>query len=139
MELFDVVKTIFKSEKEWAKVGRNDKIRNFFMLNRIMSIQFPIQADQFNNIKISPKPVIDWWHSTLSRHYSRQPGWIFTKTKKKENKKPDPSDFVIDPEIKTFILNRFEMSKRELKELEHFFPEQFKKWATSITEQIKSI
>ena len=57
MELFDVIKTIFK-KKDWEDVGRNDKVRNFFMINRIMSIQWPIQANQFNHTKISPAPVV---------------------------------------------------------------------------------
>ena len=59
MELFDIVKTIFKSDKDWKNVGRNDKVRNFFMINRIMSIQFPTQANQFNHTKILPRPVVD--------------------------------------------------------------------------------
>ena len=47
MELFDVVKKIFeKKEAKWAEVAKVDKSRNFFMLNRIMSIQFPVQANQ---------------------------------------------------------------------------------------------
>jgi len=139
MELFDIVKSIFKNDKEWSVVSRNDKVKNFFMINRIMSIEFPIQANQFNHTKISPRPVVDWWHGTLSKHYTRPPKWIFTKTKKSEVKESKVSDPQIDDDTEKFIMNKFEVSKRELAELKKFYPEKYKEWARSIQDQLKSI
>ena len=136
MELFDIVKTIFKSEKDWTNISRNDKIRNFFMINRIMSIQFPMQANQFNNTKISPRPVVDWWHSTLSRNYTKMPSWIFTKTKKSAQKKVSPVSIEADPEVEKFIREKFSASKRELSELKKFFPDKYQDWTDSIADQI---
>lgn len=136
MELFDVVKTIFKKDKDWDKVSRNDKVRNFFMINRIMSIQFPIQAQQFNHTKVLPRPVVDWWHGTLSKHYTKMPRWIFTKTKKSKSNSVSPVDYEADPLVERFILNRFEISKRELSDLKNFYPEKYKQWVESIKEQI---
>jgi hypothetical protein len=136
MELFDVIKTIFKKDKDWDKVSRNDKVRNFFMINRIMSVQFPIQAQQFNHTKVLPRPVVDWWHATLSKHYTKMPGWIFTKTKKSKNNTVSTLDYEADPLVERFILNRFEISKRELSDLKKFYPEKYKEWVESIKEQI---
>lgn len=136
MELFDIVKTIFKQDKEWNKVSRNDKTRNFFMINRIMSIQFPIQAHQFNHTKISPRPIADWWHNTLSRHYTKMPNWIFTKTKKTETKKDTKKVIDFDPEVEKFIREKFAVSNRELTELKKFYPEKYSEWVESIADQI---
>ena len=140
MELFDVIKNIFKGKKEWETVGKNDKVRNFFMINRIMSIQFPIQSNQFNHTKVSPAPVVNWWHDTLSPRYSsKSPSWIFTKTKKKETidtKKPDQIDY---SEAEEFIRSRFEISKREISELKKFYPEKYESWIKEISSQLKSI
>jgi len=136
MELFDVVKTIFKKDKDWDKVSRNDKVRNFFMINRIMSIQFPIQAEQFNHTKILPRPVVDWWHDTLSKHYTRMPGWIFTKTKKSKNKTAPTSDIEIDKSIEEFVANKYEVSLRDLSDLKRFYPEKYENWMRSIGEQV---
>ena len=136
MELFDVVKTIFKKDKDWDKVSRNDKVRNFFMINRIMSIQFPIQAEQFNHTKILPRPVVDWWHDTLSKHYTRMPGWIFTKTKKSKNKTAPTSDIEIDKSIEEFVANKYEVSLRDLSNLKRFYPEKYENWMRSIGEQV---
>ena len=90
MELFTLIKNIFSSDdKVWKTVGKFDKSKNFFMVNRIMSIQFPIQANQFNKLKVVSPPVVDWWRDNLSHRYSKPPTWIYTKTKKLEKQKPD--------------------------------------------------
>ena len=135
MELFDIIKTIFKSDKDWKTVGRNDKVRNFFMINRIMSIQFPTQANQFNHTKVSPRHVVDWWHNTLSGHYSKQPAWIFTRTKKKakvEEKKA--AEFYENAE--ELVMKKFEISRREISDLKRFYPEKYQEWIKSIHDQI---
>jgi hypothetical protein len=139
MELFDVVKNIFKNDKEWSKVKSIDKSRNFFMINRIMAIQFPIQANQFNHTKIIAKHVIDWWHVNLSKNFSRTPEWIYTKTKKSSTDQSKKEDFFLDEETERFILQRFEISKREIQELQKFHPEKFKEWASSIKEQLSGV
>lgn len=139
MELFDVIKTIFKKGDSWEEVGKNDKVRNFFMINRIMSIQWPIQAHQFNHTKVSPAPVVDWWHGTMSNYYSKSPAWIFTKTKKKEGKEEKKIDFSDYEEAEAFVMKRFEISKREVADLKKFYPQKYESWIKEISSQIKSI
>ena len=135
MELFDIIKTIFKSDKDWKTVGRNDKVRNFFMINRIMSIQFPTQANQFNHTKITPRPVVDWWHNTLSKHYSKQPAWIFTSTKKKAKVEEKKAAEVYE-NAEELVMEKFEISRREISELKRFYPEKYQEWIKSINDQI---
>lgn len=139
MELFDVIKTIFKKKKDWEEVGKNDKVRNFFMINRIMSIQWPVQANQFNHTKVSPAPVVDWWHGTMSNYYSKSPSWIFTKTKKKEGKETKKIDFSEYEEAEAFVMKRFEVSKREISDLKKFYPQKYESWIKEVASQIKSI
>ena len=138
MELFDVIKKIF-NKKGWDSVGKNDKVRNFFMINRIMSIQWPNQAHQFNHTKVSPSYVVDWWHGTMSNRYSRAPEWISTRTKKsseKESKKPNSPSY---DEAEAFIRNKFEISKRDISELKKFYPEKYESWIKEISEQLGSV
>lgn len=139
MELFDIIKTIFKNDYEWDKVTNSDKSRNYFMINRIMAIQFPIQADQFNRLRVIPYPVVDWWHRTLSKNYTRTPTWIFTKTNKsKASKKNVNKTFDELPEVESFIRDKFSVSKRELRELKEFFPDKYNDWISSIRDQLKT-
>ena len=43
MQLFDIIKLIFNNKaNEWKAVGKIDKSRNFFMINRIMAIQLSL-------------------------------------------------------------------------------------------------
>jgi hypothetical protein len=72
------------------------------MINRIMSINFPVQANQFNHLKINPSSSVDWWHGTLINLYTKPPYWIYTKTKKKESQKTE--------------------NKKDYSEVEYFFP-----------------
>jgi hypothetical protein len=139
MELFDIIKVAFKKGQEWDKVSKNDKTRNFFMINRIFSINFPIQANQFNHTKVAPRPVVDWWHDTLSSHYSKSPSWIFTKTKKSESKKSKEFDWEKYSEAEAFVRSKFEISKREIAEMKKFFPDKYLVWIESIDVQYKSM
>lgn len=135
MQLFDVIKLIFTTkEKEWRSVGKIDKSRNFFMINRIMSIQFPVQANQFNKLKVIPAPVVDWWHNTLSSRFSRPPQWLYTKTKKADSVKKEENKNL--EEIESFIRDRYSVTKRDLETLKTFYPEKYNLWVKDISEQI---
>jgi hypothetical protein len=136
MELFDIIKKIFDRKKNsWDQVSNHYKSRNFFMINRIMAIQYPIQANQFNHIKVNPHSVVDWWWGTLSNRYTKQPNWIFTKTKKKEKKEtPDRKDDFREAE--NFLKDKLEISSRDLSDLRYFFPDRYKDWMIKVSQQI---
>jgi hypothetical protein len=131
MDLFDILKSFF-SEKDWQEVSKHDKSRNFFMINRIMSISFPLQANAFNNTKVDPVPVIDFWKSTLNQKYKATPGWFFTSTKKKEKKEI----FIPSEEVSDLIKTKYEISDREIKELCQYYPKEFKSFCKSIEDLI---
>jgi len=135
MQLFDILKLLFSNkQKDWDSVGNNDKNRNFFMINRIMSIQFPVQANQFNKLKVTPTPVIDWWHDTLSHRFNRPPGWLYTKANKKsQEEKKETKDL---EEIEIFIRDKYRVSKRDLSDLKKFYPEKYLSWVSDVSEQI---
>ena len=136
MDLFDIVKLIFTNkDKEWDNVSNNDKNRNFFMVNRIMSIQYPIQANQFNRTKINPSKVVNCWHDTLSQSFKKPPSeWIYAKTKKtKDTKKENHSNLT---ETEDFIREKYKISKREITDLKKFYPDEYYKWINDVSKQI---
>jgi hypothetical protein len=136
MELFDIIKNIFSQDpKKWSQISKNDKSRNFFMINRIMAIQFPHIANQFNKIKINPDATVDWWRKNLSSRYAKTPTWIYTKTIKKENKiKKDASASWETVEL--FVRDRYNVSKRDLSDLKRFYPMKYDLWMKDISDQI---
>jgi hypothetical protein len=97
-----------------------------------MSISLPLQANAFNNTKIDPVSVIDFWKFTLNTKYKTPPGWFFTSTNKKEKKK----EYAPKEEVLDLIRSKFEISNREIKELLRYYPKEFKSFCESIEEQI---
>lgn len=138
MDLFDIIKRIFdKKQSSWEDVPKNDKIRNFFMVNRIMAIQFPVQANQFNKLRISPGQVVDWWHDTLSSKFTRAPGWVYTTVEKKGAKKSDKKNTDKNfEEAEIFVSHKFGISMRDLKQLKSFYPDKYIDWMESVSKQI---
>lgn len=117
---FDIIKSFHS--KNWDKISDRDKSRNLFMINRICSIAYPIQANSFNNIKINPEKVVDFWKIFITHKHKNTPSWIWTKTKKRENeeKKKEYKEDVI-----SFIKDKYQISNREIEDLKNFFPQKF--------------
>lgn len=113
IKLFDLIKIIFEKPKEWYKITNQDKRGNFFMINRFMAIKYPVEANQFNHIKITPDKSIDVWQSLMSRVYSKVPGWIFTKTKAVAVDKKKVSTYEPSEEVIKFYLERNKASMRD--------------------------
>jgi len=134
MQLFDIIKLIFNNkQKEWKSVGRIDKSRNFFMINRIMSIQFPVQANQFNKLKVVPAPVVDWWHDTLSARFSKPPIWLYTKTEKSDTTKTEEAK--TSKLTESFIRDKYRISKRDIETIKKFYPDKYSLWISDISDQ----
>jgi len=133
MELFDIIKALFKSDNEWSKVSKIDKSRNFFMINRIMSIQHPLQANMLNNIKIDSVSAVEWWRFMMRKLYKTTPKWIYTSTIKKESEKKDKE---YKAETLDLIREKYEVSNRELETTKKFFPKKFDEWIRSIEEHL---
>lgn len=84
MDLFDLTKKLFDRNYKWESIKAYDKSKNFFMVNRFMSINFPMQANLFNNRHIVSSSAVDSWRDVLNRLFTKPPSWMYTKTKKSE-------------------------------------------------------
>ena len=137
IQLFDYIKLVFsKDEKSWNSLKNTDKSRNFFMLNRFMSIKYPIQANMLSHYKINPEAVSDYWHRNMSSLHSGSPSWIYAKTIKKKDveKKLDlPSNEMIK-----WHCERNEMTRRDFDESVKLFGEEFLKELRSLEKILKS-
>ena len=87
MDLFDLTKMMFDRNSKWSSVKPYDKVKNFFMINRFMSINFPMKANLFNNRHITSSSAIDSWRDVVNRLFTKTPNWLYTKTKKNEKQK----------------------------------------------------
>jgi hypothetical protein len=117
---FDIIKSFYS--KSWDKISDRDKARNLFMVNRICSIAYPLQANSFNNIKINPEKVVDFWKIFITHKHKNNPSWVWTKTSKKEKEKEKKE---YKEEVINFIKDKYSLSNREIEELKIFFPSKF--------------
>jgi hypothetical protein len=131
MKLFDYIKVLFSTEEKWNKLKPYDKIKNNFMVNRFMSIKFPIQANLFNLLKTDPVGTAESWKMVASK-FNRVPGWIYTRVRKtKKEKKWEPK-----PEAIEFYMKVNEIGKREFEEAVKFHPTQMKVIIGKLEKQI---
>ena len=64
------------------------------MINRRMSIGFPLQANALQNLNTSQEGVVDYWFHLMQSQFKSKPSWLYTKTAKaKEAKKKSKKDF----------------------------------------------
>ena len=132
---YDLIKIFFSSDREWNSVSPVVKRKNFFMINRIMSIQYPLQGHLLNNTKISAEEAIDWWRMWMKKVYTKPPRWVFTSTKGfKKDPIKEKKKYELKEETSLLLREKFELSKRELTELQYFFSNEFEIWAKKIEE-----
>mgnify|MGYP001260974689 CR=1 FL=1 len=120
-KLFDFIKVFFNEPKTYEDLTNHQKGRHQFMLNRFFSIQYPVQASNFNKLNTSSYGTAESWH-LVALKFKRTPGFIFTKLNK--NKKPDKKKYIPTDEALEFYLNRNEIGLREYKESLQYFPDK---------------
>jgi hypothetical protein len=109
MQLFDLIKAMFADPQGYAGTSWNDRAKNLFMVQRIMSIKQPQRAQMFNRVGVNPAAVVDQWQRS-TRAMGRAPGWIFTKSiKKAETKSP-----TVDKEAAEAWMRHNGLGKRDL-------------------------
>lgn len=78
---FDIIKLMFTDAPAFNNLSNLVLSKNFFMINRIMSIMFPMQSQCFNNLEINQAEVIRTWQrfATAKLGYGKVPFFVYTK------------------------------------------------------------
>lgn len=111
---FDFIKFLFSSKdiRTWNDATTYEKTKWQFLLNRTMSIGFPIPAMQLNMIKTDGLGVAETWHLIAKRFYgNRVPQFIYTKVAKKDKEKNPLAS--IPKECIDFWCDKYECGERE--------------------------
>lgn len=117
---YEIIKSFYNNE--WDEITNKDKIKNFFIINRIFSIAYPLQANLFNHIKIEQSEVVDFWKIFISKKHKKLPNFIWTKTIKNQK---DKNKNKYKEEVLNFIKEKYQISNREINDLIDFFPQKF--------------
>lgn len=107
--LFDMIDSIFVDRFAYKKYTKECIKQNAFMINRIMSIQYPIEARMLDRQFISPYAMYFLWNSMLYNG-RRKEMWVFTKGSKKAKEETTDEkvfpDSVIDQYCRYYNIER---------------------------------
>lgn len=82
-ELFDVVNALFKKTNDWNNISDDDKINNFFIINRFLSKKYPEKAQLLNSKNINKLASIELWYHFLKKE--PYPKWFWSKSPKNKS------------------------------------------------------
>lgn len=120
-ELFDITKIIFEKPGEWVTVTKGEKKKYFFAINRRFAIQFPMQANALQHIKINQAAVVDFWQIFMRQRYQRTPSWMFTKGIKKSKDVKEKKSKVSEAVILSFA-KEMKVDKKSIYDALEFYP-----------------
>ena len=81
-ELMDVVNAMLRKRNDWVNITDEEKIKNFFIINRYLSKKYTDKAQLFNDKSINKVLAMDiWFYFMQSQPY---PKFLFSKSKTKD-------------------------------------------------------
>lgn len=132
-KLFDYINFFFLKSNEYHKLNSNQKAKHHYMLNRFMSIQYPLTASKLNKIGINGAYVSDSWQ-LVARQYKSIPKWIYTKTKKTSENALDK----LDKDLLKEYARINKISSLDMKNLEAFYFNDLKAELKLLEKQINT-
>ena len=97
--LFEIIDAIFRNRGYIMNMTEQQANQNVFMVLRRMAINYPIQANVFNNGKVNALDVIKFWSDYL--YCGTVPRWAYTSGASKQKK--STKDDITKNDIKEYI------------------------------------
>jgi len=119
---YDIVKMMFTDRDAFGKLSDITLERNYFMINRIFSIEYPLQAQFFNNVNSNLASVVKSWcvFAAMKFPFGRVPSFVYTRgAKASAELKAD--EFTIDKDIKVAYCMHYGISLRDFDDMMMFF------------------
>lgn len=136
MELFELTKAMFESPGTYADATKGDKRKNFFMIQRRMAINFPVQAHLLQHIRINMEASIDWWQRFLRKQYQKTPFWMFQQGIKKNQEKEEKKTKISGETISEYC-RFYQKDPKQIKDAIKFYPEEMAKEMNDFTKMMK--
>ncbi len=126
MELFDFIKIIFTNSTEYKNILPGEKRKHFFMCQRRFAINFPLQANALQHLKINQAAVIDFWQRFLTKQYRYVPSWMYIKGVKKSQIVKEQKLNISNELIKEYCIY-MRADPKSVKDAILFYPDKMKK------------
>jgi hypothetical protein len=136
-ELWDITKIIFEKPGEWPTVTTGEKRKYYFAIQRRFAIQFPMQANALQHLKINQAAVIDFWQHFMKQYNGRTPGWMYTKGIKKAKEVKEKKNHGISEELISSYAIRLGIDRKSIVDALEFYPEKMTKEILSFKKMIE--
>jgi hypothetical protein len=123
MELFEFINVIFTNPSQYSSITPGEKRKHYFMCQRRFAIQFPMQANALQHLKINQSAVIDFWQTFLRRQYNYLPKWNYVKGAKKAKEVKEKKLTVSNDLIKEYC-RTYKVDSKTIRDALEFYPEQ---------------
>ena len=123
MDLFSFIKLIFEDPEGYKEATKGDKRKNFFMVNRRLAINYPMQANVLNGLKINQEEAIDIWQRFLRKTYTKTPFWMYIKGVKKA-KEDKEAKINISSQVVEEYAKKYKLDLRSVWDALEMFPKE---------------
>ena len=123
MELFDFIKILFTDPSEFSSISKGEKRKQYFMVQRRLAINFPMQANALQHQKINQSAVIDFWHNFLRKQFKFVPNWMYVKGIKKSQEIKEKKINVSNELIKEYC-KTFKIDPKSIRDALQFYPDK---------------
>ena len=135
--LFDMIDSIFVDKYAYKKYTKECIKQNAFMINRIMSIQYPTEARMLDRQNTSPYAMYFLWNSMLWNG-KRKEMWVFTKGSKKAKDEASNETSFSEKTIEGYC-NYYNIERVQFDDAFRFFPEEMVRDVNAYVEHMKSL
>ena len=120
--LFDIIKLIFTDKEKFNSLSDISLKRNYFMINRIFSIKYPLQAMYFSTSGINEAEVIKCWRDFIisKNEFGKVPFWVYTKGSKKAGAVKEKTKKVSTQLIRDYC-NHYNINIKDVNDCLEFF------------------
>lgn len=118
LDLFEFVKVLLTDKQRYAKCTDKLKSKHFFMTQRMLAKQFPVQINKGNINGLNYVAILDAYHFRLCKDGALPPKWLYTSGGKDSGKNKNQVLYDNIRKDKTTCLAVLESLGIELKSLE---------------------
>mgnify|MGYP004624599241 FL=1 len=122
---YDIISMMFTNFEGFNKLSNTILDKNFFMINRVFSIKYPLQGALFNKLNINTAGVIKSWAMFISNKegYGRVPYFVYTKGAKKSADSTSKTD-KLDKELIKEYCKRYKINLKDFDMLNSLYHDE---------------
>lgn len=119
---YDIISMMCTNFEGFNKLSDTILDKNFFLINRVFSIKYPLQGALFNKNTINTADVIKSWAMFISSKegYGRVPYFVYTKGAKKSANTSSKTD-KIDKELIKEYCKRYKINLKDFETLKSLY------------------